>query len=423
LTAAVAQEYQPLRPPGLKLREPTGRPPYPMVLLEGEEKAGKSTEAIRLSASKRIGQTFLIGFGEPHIDEYKNIPGARYELVDHNGTYADLMQQIEYVRMVAEHANAHNQPPVLVIIDSMVYVWDLLKRWTYERAKRSRDGREKLARDPDAEINPGRNLWNDANQRHANFITALRRIPGIIVLTGRGKWVSATDPRTGQPIQGVKEYTLETHKDLGFLVTCWVRMYRERPAQLVGLTSANPRIARRPGQPPMNLPEDWTLEWLIFEYMGIDPATAQVPDVVMPNPDRSPEAIRQEVLNPQTSYERLAELRAEAAPFFGVIVPDERGQDITLGDLISRVMQRRAVSDPKVVNELTTAIEVAATVADLNAAKAKTIEAINRGQVSHKDKVRLGALFNSRMAFLQATTGQETPESAQAPETKQPALT
>jgi hypothetical protein len=52
-----------------------------------------------------------------------------------------------------------------------------------------------------------------------------------------------------------------------------------------------------------------------------------------------------------------------------------------------------------------------------------TIEAINRGQVSHKDKVRLGALFNSRMAFLQATTGQETPESAQAPETKQPALT
>ena len=40
---------------GLKTRKPTGRVPWPCILLEGEEKSGKSWALAQFSTSDRIG--------------------------------------------------------------------------------------------------------------------------------------------------------------------------------------------------------------------------------------------------------------------------------------------------------------------------------------------------------------------------------
>ena len=41
----------------LRTRKPTGAVPWPCVLLEGEEKAGKTWALAELSGSERVGQT------------------------------------------------------------------------------------------------------------------------------------------------------------------------------------------------------------------------------------------------------------------------------------------------------------------------------------------------------------------------------
>lgn len=64
----------------LKTRKPTGAVPWPLVLLEGEEKAGKSWALAELSASDKVGDTYWFDLGEGAADEYGAIPGARYPL-------------------------------------------------------------------------------------------------------------------------------------------------------------------------------------------------------------------------------------------------------------------------------------------------------------------------------------------------------
>lgn len=71
----------------LKTRQPTGKPSWPILLLAGREKAGKSWAAVAASASDLIGRTLYIGIGEDDPDEYALIPGASFEIVEHDGTY------------------------------------------------------------------------------------------------------------------------------------------------------------------------------------------------------------------------------------------------------------------------------------------------------------------------------------------------
>ena len=78
---------------GLKTRKPTGRVPWPCILLEGEEKSGKSWALAQFSSSDRIGTLYWIDLNEGAGDEYGAIPGATYELVEHAGTTRRIAQR------------------------------------------------------------------------------------------------------------------------------------------------------------------------------------------------------------------------------------------------------------------------------------------------------------------------------------------
>jgi len=253
-----------------RLRKPNGIPNWPMILLEGPDSVGKSYQAAQFTGSPKTGQAYWLDVGEGAADEYINVPGADYMIVDHDGSWQDILHQISEISVAEKDA----KKPAVLIVDSASNVWDMLKSWVNARARNSKNGKRTLAADPDAEIKPSPNLWNDANDRHAAFVTALARFPGIVVLTARGKETMAVDGE-GRPIQGQRDYSVEANKSLPFKVNAHVRLSREDAPVVVSFRSATNGL--RPGvDKPQKYP-DFSLEHLVFEVMGLE--KAQAPDV------------------------------------------------------------------------------------------------------------------------------------------------
>lgn len=260
----------------LKTRNPTGAVPWPVVLLEGGEKAGKSWAAAVLSASPKVGQTYWIDLSEGAADEYGAIPGVRYKVVDHDGSWNDIVDQVQAVREEARRADAAGEPPVVLVIDSMSAEWAALSDWTIDRARRSTNGRKILDKDPNAEVPVSMNLWNDANSRHRRLMAMLLTFPGIVVLTARGKEVAEIDSK-GKPVPNSKEYKVEGQKGLAFDVSVWVRMSRNSDPLIVGARSVHTGI--KPGADDPQPVRDFSLEWLIFDALRCDPKKAHVRDL------------------------------------------------------------------------------------------------------------------------------------------------
>lgn len=264
----------------LKTRQPTGRVPWPLILVEGPEKSGKSFSAALLSASPRVGQTYWMDLGEGAADEYGAIPGARYLVVDHDGTWASIFGSVEAVRDEARKVADAHQPPVVLVIDSMTAEWDLLKDWI------SNIARERLAKkgrriEPGEEPKISMDLWNAANSRHRKLMTLLMTFPGIVVVTARGKEVAAIGPN-GQPIEGSKEYKVEGQKNLAFDASAWVRMSRDNAPTVIGLRSVH--AGMRPGIDRPKPAPNFSLEWLVFDVLKCDPAVAAPRDLVESKP-------------------------------------------------------------------------------------------------------------------------------------------
>lgn len=252
----------------IRTRKPTGIPPYPLVLIEGPEKSGKSYAAAQFTASNKLGQCYWLDLGEGAADEYAAIPGADYLIVDHDGTWHDIVGQVTEIHTAA----ASSDKPVVLIIDSMTAEWELLKDWASMRARESKFAQKKLREDPNAEIKPSMNLWNDAGDRHHHLMRLLMTFPGIVVMTARGKEVAALDS-DGKPIPNAREYRVEGHKTLPYDASVWVRLSRDEPPTVIGCRSVHSGL--RPGvDKPLRYPQ-FTLEHLIFDVLKIDPEAVQ----------------------------------------------------------------------------------------------------------------------------------------------------
>ncbi|MEU4095514.1 AAA family ATPase [Streptomyces sp. NPDC026673] len=266
----------------LKTRKPTGVVPWPLILIEGEEGSGKTYSAAEFSASKRIGQMYWVDLAEGSADEYAAIPGADYEIIDHDGTYRDILEQIRAVYLEARRAAAAGEPPVVLSVDSGTSLWRMLKTWTSERARRGKSNSQRLQEDPDAAIDVGMNLWNDATERWMEVIHLLQTFPGIAIITARGKQITAID-EGGNPVKDnrgrvLREWKVQAQKDLAFDCSVWVRMRRGRVPQVIKARSLQLRVEDRK---PLDLP-DFSIEDLVFNRLGcsVDSQPRQMPALV-----------------------------------------------------------------------------------------------------------------------------------------------
>ena len=329
----------------LRTRPPTGTPAWPFILVEGVEHSDARRYCAELSASERIGNLYWLDAGQGAADEYGALPGASYEIVEHDGTWQHLLGAVTEIREIARQEIQAGGAPVALVIDSMTTVWEWIKDWAADGARRSETARARLARDPHADIPMGNTAWSMANQRHRDLMRLLLTFPGVVVVTARARWATLTDP-AGQPIDQPREYRVDTHKTLPDETTCWVRVSRDEPAVLVGAHSARLRVATGTPEPHF-LPADWSLDWLIFDALGIEPATAQPRDVVDHQPEPEATQIAAEAIQPTTGFERLEELfvLARDLGYRTVLVPNERRREEQLGELLTRLCFERQLNE------------------------------------------------------------------------------
>jgi hypothetical protein len=333
----------------LRTRPPTCAVPWPQILIEGMEKSGKTWLCAEFSGSQRVSRTYWLEIGPAAgtADQYGAVPGARYEIVEHDGSWEQIYGAVLEVHQEAGKALERGEKPCVLIVDVAGAMWDLLKDWVSARAAVSKYNRRRLAEDPGAELHVPRNLWNDANKRHSQIVTLFLTFPGIVLLTANGKEVSATGP-DGQPLENKKDWRVDTQKELPAFVTCWVRMFRTERARVIGARSVHAGI--RPGHDePRVLGKTWDLEWLSFDMLAVDPATAYVREFTeLQTGVMSPQQICGEACNPYTAFERIRELYAVAkdAGFDDVIATNETGDDENLLAMLFRLGNERRGAEP-----------------------------------------------------------------------------
>lgn len=258
----------------IRSRKPTGAVAHPLVLIYGPEGTGKSWAALALSASPRVGSTYVIDLGEGTSDEYGGIPGADFELITHDGTYHDIADQLDAVHEEATRANQAGEPPVVLVVDSMTHLWGMLKDWTTRRASQTKANQKKLRENPDSEIDVSQNFWNDANARHKRIVTKFLTFPGIVVVTARGGEVSEVD-RDGKPT-GEKIWRVEANKNLPYDASLIVRMDLGQQPVITKARSIHAPV--HPQERPKPVP-DFSLDRVIFDVLHYDPAGAAALDV------------------------------------------------------------------------------------------------------------------------------------------------
>lgn len=217
----------------IKTRQPTGKPSWPILLLAGAEKTGKSYASAVASSSPFIGRTFWYSFGEDDPDEYGAIPGVRFEIVEHDGTFRSLLAVLE----AGTAEPVKDGKPNLLVIDSITRVWDLLTAEQQiianDRARRKAQRSGRPLPDEDASI--GQDQWNTAKTRWGQILTVLRQHQGPSIVTALLEEVSIVDA-AGQPTKE-KQWKVKAEKNLPSAVGVTVQMPERGKAFLTGVRS------------------------------------------------------------------------------------------------------------------------------------------------------------------------------------------
>ncbi|HEY1119712.1 MAG TPA: hypothetical protein VGE43_18505, partial [Acidimicrobiales bacterium] len=240
----------------LRTRKATGEVAFPMLLVEGGEKAGKTFTALQLAASERVGRTFVLELGERAADEYAAL--GRHEILDHNGTYSDIKDQLREAAAVP----AEDGKPNVITFDSGSIGWDLLKDAASTSARNSKRARKILEDDPDADIEVTMPYWTKAKDKWWDLIRPLRMWPGITVITCRAGEVAKVV--NGQPVANQTEWARNIEKGTPFAMTGIVRVGYPKPPTLVAVQSLHLTLPHG----GLILPEQQTLEHLVFELLG-----------------------------------------------------------------------------------------------------------------------------------------------------------
>jgi hypothetical protein len=233
-------------------RRPTGKPSWPILLLAGSEKAGKSWSCAEASGSDLIGRTLWIGIGEDDPDEYANVPGADFEIVEHDGTYRDILAAIDW----AVALPATDGKPNLIVVDSMTRLWDLLCDMAQDTAAKRAERKRSNSRTPvgDDEVQITMDLWNQAKDRWGHVVDSLRTHQGPTLLTARLEEVTVMV--NGKP-SGERTLKVKTEKGLPYDVGGIVQLPERGKAYLTGVRTTRMQVPERVPLPGFTVDKLW----------------------------------------------------------------------------------------------------------------------------------------------------------------------
>ena len=201
----------------IKTRKPTGRAPWPMLLIAGTQKSGKSYACAAFSASDLIDRTFFIEVGEGSADQYGALPGARYEIVEHDGSWRGILEACEAA--VAEPATSSK--PHAIVLDSASELWALLG--DEQQSIATKRNKDTITVDQ----------WGVAKKRWRKVIDTLRSSKGPVILTARYDEVTVMD-KAGKPTTE-KQWKVRAEKDLPYEVDGVIELKTARKPVVTGI--------------------------------------------------------------------------------------------------------------------------------------------------------------------------------------------
>lgn len=215
---------------GLQTRKPTGKAPWPILLIAGTEKAGKSFAAAQASASELVGRTLWFGIGEDDPDEYGSL--GPFEIVTLDGTYRALVNALT----TALQEPPADGKPTLWVLDSGTRLWALLSDMAQVEANRRWKGRAANQSKPIPEdgISINMDLWNIAKNRWQHVLELLRQHQGPSIITARLEETTVMD---GDKPTKDKFWKVQAEKGLPFDVGCIVELRSRGDAYLTGVRS------------------------------------------------------------------------------------------------------------------------------------------------------------------------------------------
>lgn len=230
---SVLNRRTPLGPPSPRqTRKPTGLPSWPVLLLAGREKTGKSFHAAVAASSPLIGRTFWISFGEKDPDEYGAL--ADFEIVPHDGSIDDAR---EAIRWAAAQPRIDGKPN-LIVLDSATKLWDACKDLaTFIAAQPNRN-----KRDAAGNLIIPADIWNRVNTKWDRIVDALRSNDGPVIITSRMD--TATVFVDGKPTREKAE-KIKGKAQLPYDVDAIIEMPERGIATLAGARSATLRLPER----------------------------------------------------------------------------------------------------------------------------------------------------------------------------------
>lgn len=209
----------------IQTRKPTNKPSWPVLLLAGAEKAGKSYSCALASASPKIGRTLWVSVGETDPDQYGAIPGADFDIVEHDGTVRGILNVLVEIASLPPE-----EKPTLLVVDSMTRLWDMvtddLQATANARAKRNgRGGEQGITMD----------LWNRGKGMWRHIMQAINAHNGPVLLTARLEPVTVMDDK-GKPTP-IKADKIRSEKSLPYDVDGVIQMPERGKTIISGLRS------------------------------------------------------------------------------------------------------------------------------------------------------------------------------------------
>lgn len=196
----------------IQTRKPTGKPSWPLTLAAGGEGAGKSYLAALASASPLIGRTYWVGYGEQDPDEYGLIPGANFDIVQHDGTVNAIKAIVKEIA-----AEPKGEKPTLIVLDSGTKLWDAVS----ENAQLDANRRAARKGNNGGDATIGVDIWNHHKAHWRAIIDTLRSHDGPVIITARYEEVA--EIVKGKPT-GEKVWKVKAEKGLPYDVDAVIHM-------------------------------------------------------------------------------------------------------------------------------------------------------------------------------------------------------
>lgn len=302
-------------------RKPSGIQSSPVILLAGVAGAGKTWAAVEATAIPEVDRAFFIEIGEGVADAYGAVPGADFEIIEHDGSIGQIRDAIRWASEQPAESEKYN----MLILDSLTEVWDLLK--DNASATMMERVRRKQRRLNGGEPRPDMDLWNKAGEVSDGIMRQLLDFPGPVICTARLDEVTEIND-SGKP-SGAKDWKIQVNKKVPFRVSAVVQARSPRTWHLEKIVSTNPNLQMQPGE--LKLLPDFTVAKLM-EAMQVKP-NSPGSTMVDPKLDDSLSEKSQSQKPAQQQAQQPAQQQS----------PEHRKQDIA--EFAKQLMQREQQGD------------------------------------------------------------------------------